>query len=258
LFYWLVKYVTLGPLMRIMYRPRAQGLDNVPTEGPVIIACNHLSFMDSLFLPLVIPREVVFLGKAEYFDKARTRWFFKAAHVIPIRRESGSAAEAALQAGVEVLEGGGALGIYPEGTRSPDGRLYRGKVGVARMALEAGCPVVPVCMFGTREIQPPEQRRPNLRGRVRVVFGEPLTFEEYAGRSRDKVALRAVTDEIIYEIMQLSGQEYVDEYASRVKARGGEAPASTEHPAAQSSSDTHPEPRPTDVAVTDTREEKAP
>lgn len=231
MFYWLVKYVALGPLLRILYRPRYQGLDNIPTEGPVILACNHLSFMDSLFLPLGVPREVVFLGKAEYFDSRRTRWFFKAANVIPVRRESGSAAEAALRAGVEVLNGGGALGIYPEGTRSPDGRLYRGKVGVARMALEAGCPVVPVCMFGTRDVQAPEQRTPKLHGRVRVVFGEPLTFEEYAGRSRDKIALRSVTDEIIYEIMQLSGQEYVDEYASRVKARGGAAPESTSHPA---------------------------
>jgi 1-acyl-sn-glycerol-3-phosphate acyltransferase len=217
--YWLLRYVTLGPLFKLAYRPRFQGLENVPTEGPVILAANHLSFIDSLFIPLGLKRHVTFLGKAEYFDKRRTAWFFKMTHVIPIRRDSGSAAEAALRAGLGVLEEGNALGIYPEGTRSPDGRLYRGKTGVARLALESGVPVIPLCLFGTRDVQPPGQRSPKLTGRVRVVFGKPLTFERYAGQAKDRFAVRAVTDEIMYEIMSLSGQEYVDEYASKYRAR---------------------------------------
>lgn len=217
--YWLLRYVALGPLFKLAYRPRFQGLENVPTEGPVIVAANHLSFIDSLFIPLGLDREVIFLGKAEYFDKKRTAWFFKMANVIPIRRDSGSAAEAALQAGLGVLAEGSVLGIYPEGTRSPDGRLYRGKTGVARLALESGVPVIPLCLFGTRDVQPPGQRSPNLSGRVRVVFGKPLTFERYEGQAKDRFVIRAVTDEIMYEIMSLSGQEYVDEYASKYRAR---------------------------------------
>lgn len=217
--YWFLRYVTLGPLFKLAYRPRFQGLENVPDEGPLIIAANHVSFIDSLFIPLGLKREVIFLGKAEYFDKRRTAWFFKATNVIPIRRESGSAAEGALQAGLEVLEKGEILGIYPEGTRSPDGRLYRGKTGVARLALEGRVPVLPVCLFGTREVQPPGQRSPNLTGRVRVVYGKPLTFERYYDQPKDRFVLRAVTDEIMYEIMSLSGQEYVDEYASKYRAR---------------------------------------
>lgn len=205
--------------MRFVYRPRYQGLENIPAEGPVILASNHLSFIDSLFIPLLIKRPVVFLGKAEYFDKKRTAWFFKGVNMIPVRRDSGTASEAALRAGIEVLEGGGILGIYPEGTRSPDGRLYRGKTGAARMALTARCPIIPVCVFGTRDIQPPGQSSPNLRGRVRVVFGKPLSFEEHFGKERDKFVLRSITDEVMYEIMSLSGQEYVDEYASRYRAR---------------------------------------
>jgi 1-acyl-sn-glycerol-3-phosphate acyltransferase len=231
LFYLAARYVLGGPLMTLAYRPRYQGLEHVPTEGPVILASNHLSFIDSLFIPLGLHRPVIYLGKAEYFDKARTAWFFRAANVIPIRRENGTQAEAALEAGLEVLAEGGMLGIYPEGTRSPDGRLYRGRTGVARLALAAGVPVVPVCVFGTREVMPPGQRSPNLHGRVRVVFGRPLTFERYEGRDRDRFILRAVTDEIMYEIMSLSGQEYVDEYASRVRAQlaqtGSEARATS-------------------------------
>lgn len=228
MFYWLLKYVVGGPFMRFVYRPRYQGLENIPAEGPVILASNHLSFIDSLFIPLLVKRPVIFLGKAEYFDKKRTAWFFKGVNMIPVRRDSGTASEAALRAGIEVLEGGGILGIYPEGTRSPDGRLYRGKTGAARMALTARCPIIPVCVFGTRDIQPPGQSSPNLRGRVRVVFGKPLSFEEHFGKERDKFVLRSITDEVMYEIMSLSGQEYVDEYASRYRARLASSEAQTD------------------------------
>src|SRR5438093_10594180 len=175
--YWLIKYVFLGPLLRLLYRPRAKGLENLPADGPVILASNHVSFIDSFFIPLVIKRKVVFLGKADYFTSAKTAWFFKAAGVIPVRREGGSASEAAIQAGVRELKAGNVVGIYPEGTRSPDGRLYRGTTGVARMALLAQCPVVPIATFGTRELQPIGRRFPKLSGRVEVQFGKPLTFE---------------------------------------------------------------------------------
>jgi len=248
-FYWLIKNVLGGPIVRLLYRPRAQGAGNVPTEGPVILAANHLSFLDSIFIPLFLNRPVIFLGKSEYFERRRTAWFFRLVGVIPVKRESGTAAEAALRAGLEVLKDGGIIGIYPEGTRSPDGRVYRGKTGVARLALAGSAPVVPVVVFGTRDLQPPNRRLPKLSGRVRVAYGEPLTFEKYAGRESDKYALRRVTDEIMFEIMMLSGQEYVDEYAARAKKRldaeggsvsegsdaagGGAAPSEPKAPAAQ-------------------------
>ena len=218
MFYWLVKHIFLGPLLKLLYRPKARGLENVPADGPVILAANHVSFMDSLFIPLVLKRRVVYLGKSDYFDHARTRWFFKMVNVIPVKREGGTAGEAAIRAGVRELEKGLVVGIYPEGTRSPDGRLYRGKTGVARMAVLAGAPIIPVGVFGTRELQPPDRKMPKMSGRVQVVFGKPLSFERFAGRDRDRFVLRSVTDEVMYEIMMVTGQEYVDEYASRVKA----------------------------------------
>ena len=216
--YWLLKNVLLGPLLRLLYRPKAKGLENIPADGPVILACNHQSFIDSFFVPLVVKRQVVFLGKADYFSTRRTAWFFKAAGVIPVRREGGSASEAAIQAGVRELRNGHLVGIYPEGTRSPDGRLYRGKTGVARMALLARGPVVPVASFGTRELQPIGKKMPKLSGRIEVQFGKPLSFERFYGQEADRFVLRSITDEVMYEIMMLSGQEYVDEYAAKVKA----------------------------------------
>jgi 1-acyl-sn-glycerol-3-phosphate acyltransferase len=216
-FYWTLKHVLLGPLLRAVWRPRARGLEHIPTEGGFIVAANHLSFVDSLFMPLVCPRNVVFLGKADYFDSWRTRWFMEAAGVIPVRREGGSAGEAAILAGIRALRAGHAVGIYPEGTRSPDGRLYRGKTGVARLALEAQVPVIPVGIHGTPEIMPIEARVPRLTGQPLIEFGSPLTFERYYDRPKDRFVLRSVTDEIMYEIMMLTGQEYVDEYASKIK-----------------------------------------
>jgi 1-acyl-sn-glycerol-3-phosphate acyltransferase len=216
-FYWTLKHVLLGPLLRAVWRPRARGLEHIPTEGGFIVAANHLSFVDSLFMPLVCPRNVVFLGKADYFDSWRTRWFMEAAGVIPVRREGGSAGEAAILAGIRALRAGHAVGIYPEGTRSPDGRLYRGKTGVARLALEAQVPVIPVGIHGTPEIMPIEARVPRLTGQPLIEFGSPLTFGRYYDRPRDRFVLRSVTDEIMYEIMMLTGQEYVDEYASKIK-----------------------------------------
>jgi len=215
--YWVLKHILLGPLLRAVYRTKAEGLENIPGSGPVIIASNHLSFLDSLFIPLVCKRRIVYLGKADYFDHWWTAWFFRAAGVIPVRREGGSASEAALLAGIRALKANQVVGIYPEGTRSPDGRLYRGKTGVARMALEAHAAVVPVAVFGTADVMPIDAKMPKLDGRVEVRFGKPLRFDRYFGRPTDRFVLRSVTDEIMYEIMMLSGQDYVDEYASKVK-----------------------------------------
>jgi 1-acyl-sn-glycerol-3-phosphate acyltransferase len=217
MFWWMMKNVILGPVLRLMYRPKAIGLENIPSDGAAILAANHQSFLDDMLMPLVVPkRKVVFLAKADYFDKWYLSWFFKGANAIPVRRENSSAAEAALHAGAAALAEGSLIGIFPEGTRSPDGRLYRGKTGVARMALEARVPVIPVAISGTFEALPYDRKRPKM-GRVTITFGEPLTFERHYETPADRFVLRSATDEIMYEIMLLSGQEYVDDYGSRAK-----------------------------------------
>jgi 1-acyl-sn-glycerol-3-phosphate acyltransferase len=233
MFYWSMKHIFLGPLLRLLYRPKARGLENIPAEGPVILVANHISFLDSMFIPLMVKRPVVYLGKADYFDKKRTKWFFRMANVIPVRREGGTAGEAAIQAGVRELKKGSIVGIYPEGTRSPDGRLYRGKTGVARMALLAGAPVIPVGVQGTSDIQPPDRKMMKLSGRVVVTYGKPLRFDRFAGKDRDRFVLRSVTDEILYEIMMLTGQEYVDEYATKIKNQLKKQAAEAAQPAEQ-------------------------
>jgi 1-acyl-sn-glycerol-3-phosphate acyltransferase len=223
MFWFLMKYVFIGPILRLLYRPKVSGLENIPADGPAILAANHQSFLDDLLLPLVVPkRKVVFLAKADYFDKWYLRWFFKGANVIPVRRENASASEAALRTGVEALREGKVVGIFPEGTRSPDFRLYRGKTGVARMALEAQIPVIPVAILGTFEAMPYEKKVPRP-GKTELRFGKPLTFERFYDRPADRFVLRSVTDEIMYEIMMLSGQEYVDEYASKHKKAAPES-----------------------------------
>ena len=211
-----MKHIFIGPIFRAFFRPWVEGLENVPSDGPVIICPNHLSFIDSLLMPLMLPRRVVFLGKSDYFDKWYIAWFYRAAGVIPVRREGGAAGQASLDAGVEQLELGLAVGIYPEGTRSPDGRLYRGKTGPARMALRARCPIVPVAVFGTNDALPTGRYIPRMR-RVGVRYGKPLDFSRYEGKEDDRFVLRSMTDELMYELMLLSGQEYVDEYASKFK-----------------------------------------
>lgn len=235
MFWFLMKHVLLGPLLRLLYRPRVRGLEHVPREGGAILAANHLSFLDDLLLPLVVPRKVVFLAKAEYFDRWYLRWFFKGANVIPVRRTSRSATEDALRTAVRALRQGQLVGIFPEGTRSPDGRLYRGRTGVARMALEARVPVIPVGIVGTFEALPYDRRLPRPR-RVDIRFGRPLSFERFWDRADERFVLRSVTDEVMYEIMRLTGQEYVDEYASSVKERlAAAAPRPAEGPPAPAS-----------------------
>lgn len=223
MFYWLMKWVLVGPLLRLLYRPWSRGKENVPPEGGAILASNHLAVIDSFFLPLVLNREVVFIGKSEYFAgkglKGRLQaGFFRGVGTIPVDRSGGRASEAALRTGLARLEEGKLFGIYPEGTRSPDGRLYRGKTGVARLAIESGAPVIPVAMVGTDIAQPIGRRIPKLM-RIGVVFGEPMDFSRYQGMESDRFILRSVTDEIMYALMSLSGQEYVDVYAATQKAR---------------------------------------
>lgn len=219
--YWVLKKIFLGPVLKVLFRPWTKGLDNLPLDGPAVLASNHLSFSDSIFMPLMVPRPVVFLAKSDYFTgrgiKGRlTAGFFKLTNQLPMDRSGGAASANSLQTGVEVLNGGGLLGIYPEGTRSPDGRLYRGKVGVAKLVLTANVPVIPVAMIGTDKVQPIGRRIPSIR-RLGVIFGEPMDFSRYQGMADDRFVQRSVTDEIMYELMRLSGQEYVDSYASTVK-----------------------------------------
>jgi 1-acyl-sn-glycerol-3-phosphate acyltransferase len=221
--YWLLKYIFLGPWLRLIFRPQVEGRGSVPHDGPAIIASNHLSFADSIFMPLMVKRKVTFVAKAEYFTgKGIKGWLIKMFMVgtgtIPVDRSGGRAAQAALDTQLRVLREGNLAGIYPEGTRSPDGRLYRGKTGVARLALEAHAPVIPVVMLNADEIQPPGKLIPKIK-RVKIRFGAPLDFSRYAGMAGDRFVERAITDEIMYELMELSGREYVDVYAQKVKSQ---------------------------------------
>ncbi|MDQ5974970.1 MAG: 1-acyl-sn-glycerol-3-phosphate acyltransferase [Actinomycetota bacterium] len=219
--YWFLKYVVVGPWLRVLFRPWVEGLEHVPDKGAAILASNHLSFSDSFFLPLVVPRPITFLAKSDYFTGRGvkglfTKAFFAGVGQVPVDRSGGRASEAALRTGMRILGEGSLLGIYPEGTRSPNGTLYRGKTGLARMAMECEVPIIPVAMINTYEIQPPGQVRPSLR-RVGVRIGRPLDFSRYEGLSNDRFVLRSITDEVMYELMSLSGQEYVDMYATRAK-----------------------------------------
>ncbi|MFE9685871.1 lysophospholipid acyltransferase family protein [Streptomyces sp. NPDC006285] len=222
MFYYVLKYVLLGPLLRLVFRPRIQGLEHVPATGAAIVAGNHLSFADHFLMPAILKRRITFLAKAEYFTgpgiKGRlTAFFFRSVGQIPVDRSGKEAGKAAIREGLGVLSKDELLGIYPEGTRSHDGRLYKGKVGVAVMALRAEVPVIPCAMIGTFEAQPPGRKIPKVHP-VSIRFGKPLDFSRYAGMENEKAILRAITDEIMYAILTLSEQEYVDRYASDVKA----------------------------------------
>ena len=221
MFYWLLKYVVLGPVLKCLFRPDVVGLEHVPLTGPVILACNHLSFSDSIFTPLIMRRKVTFVAKAEYFTgKGLKGWlmrqFFVHTGTIPVDRSGGKAARAALDTQLRVLRSGNIAGIYPEGTRSPDGRLYRGKTGVARLALESGAPVVPVALLNTDEIQPTGRLIPRSSGSASG-SARPSTSPGTPASAGDRFVERAVTDEIMYELMTLSGREYVDVYAASLK-----------------------------------------
>ena len=219
--YWLIKNLFLAPYLNATFRPWVSGIENVPTTGPVILASNHVSIVDSLFLPLMLRRKVTFLAKSDYFTGSgikgfAIRTFMNGVGQLPIDRSGGKASEASLDTGVQVLRSGNVLGIYPEGTRSPTGKLYRGRTGVARMILEGKAPVVPVAMFDTDKAMPIGSKIPKVR-RVGIVIGEPMDFSRFEGMEGDRFVLRSITDEIMVEIARLSGQEYVDVYASTLR-----------------------------------------
>lgn len=212
----------IGPAARAVYRPDVQGLENIPVDGPVILASNHLSFIDSMVIPIVVPRRIPFLAKAEYFKgtgmKGRImRWFFTGIGMVPVERSNARASLAALEVLEGVLNGGGAVAIYPEGTRSLDGKLYKGRIGVARLALKTGAPVVPVALTGTDRVQPVGRKLPRIR-KIHVRFGAPMDFSQYQGVKASAAIYRTITDQVMYAILEQSGQVYVDEYHERPKA----------------------------------------
>jgi 1-acyl-sn-glycerol-3-phosphate acyltransferase len=213
--YWVLKII-MTPVLRLIFRVRSEGTSNVPRHGPVILASNHQSFIDSVFLPLVVRRRVTFVAKAEYFENRKTAWFFRAVGMIPLKRGGGPASARALAAAADVLQAGGVLGIYPEGTRSPDGRLYRGHTGAARLSRQCGALVVPVAQVGTAQVQPIGCMWPKLFRRVEVRMGPPLGWDGAGDGSGD---LRLFTDRLMAAIAALSGQERVDDYARRDRGR---------------------------------------
>ncbi|BBZ04013.1 1-acyl-sn-glycerol-3-phosphate acyltransferase [Mycolicibacterium chitae] len=235
MWYWIFKYILLGPLLALLGRPKVEGLEHVPADGPAILASNHLAVMDSFYLPLVVRRRITFLAKQEYFTGTGLKgrllaWFYTVVGQVPIDRTNADSAQDALNTAARILGQGKLLGMYPEGTRSPDGRLYKGKTGLARLALETGVPVIPVAMIGTDVVNPPGTK--GLRfGRVTVRFGEPMDFSRFDGMAGNRFIERAVIDEVIYELMGLSGQEYVDIYAATLKE--GAAPAQNGQPPAR-------------------------
>ena len=219
----------LSPLFKTLWRVGVKGKEHIPASGGAIFCPNHTSVIDSFFLPLVLPRRISFVGKAEYMDSWKTKHLFPALGMIPIDRSGGSAAERALNTAAGVLEQGEFFGIYPEGTRARDGRLHRGHTGPARLALRTQVPIVPVGIVGTREIQPPDAKLPRPFKRAEVRFGRPIDVRRYADRADDRMVLRQIIDEVMYEIRELSGQDYVDEYATK-KAESFPTAATTHVP----------------------------
>jgi 1-acyl-sn-glycerol-3-phosphate acyltransferase len=214
----LVRFV-MGPLLRGLYRPVVRGVSNVPGRGAVILAANHRAALDTGVITIVTPRQVRFLGKAEYFTSPGVKgWlmahFLDGLGYVPVQRGNARAGLAALEAGRKVLEGGGVFALYPEGTRSVDGRLHRGHTGVAALALATGATVIPVALVGTERFLPHGRRIPRW-ARITVAFGTPLDFSRYDGQDNSPAIRRAVTDEIMYALMQLTGQDYVDRYHAR-------------------------------------------
>jgi 1-acyl-sn-glycerol-3-phosphate acyltransferase len=245
--YWIMKAI-ITPFLYLLWRVKVEGREHVPADGPVILAANHQSFCDSFFLPLVIRRKVTYVAKAEYFDSWKTAWFFRAAGQIPMNRSGGDASQRALDTAATVLQSGGVLAIYPEGTRAPDIRLHKGKTGVARLGIGCDVPVIPVGILGTRKVQPPGSMVMRPFHSITVRFGPPVSYESGGERvttgrcgpggapgdgargDADQEELRALTDALMADIAGLSGQEYVDEYASRKRMApddGGVAPATT-------------------------------
>jgi 1-acyl-sn-glycerol-3-phosphate acyltransferase len=210
-----VARAVLTPPFRFFWRLHVHGLEHVPTEGPAVMCPNHTSVIDSFFLPLSLPRRITFVGKAEYMDSWKTKFIFPAMGMIPIDRGGGSAAKRALDTAAGVLERGELFGIYPEGTRARDGKLHKGHTGPARLSIRTGAPIVPVGIRGTRDIQPPDARFPKPFKSCEIRFGKPIDPARYADVETDHIAFRRMMDEVMYEIRELSGQEYEDTYATK-------------------------------------------
>lgn len=229
--YWLGKAL-VAPVLRFCWRIRTEGLENVPKEGPAIIAANHQAAIDSFFVPSVLPRRITYVGKAEYLDDWKTRKLFPALGMIPIDRSGGSASERALNTAARALERGELFGIYPEGTRSRSGKLHKGHTGAARLALRCNAPIVPVGIIGTREIQPPESPVPKFFRTVILRFGTPIDVEKYLDRADDRLVLRQITDEVMFEIRNLTGLDYDPTYATKptAQAASSEPEAAVEEP----------------------------
>jgi 1-acyl-sn-glycerol-3-phosphate acyltransferase len=239
----------IRPLMHALWRINVTGAHNVPAEGPAIFCPNHISFFDSLVLPCVLPRRISYVGKAEYMDSWKTKYIFPAIGMIPIDREGGSASQRALDTATRVLERGELFGIYPEGTRSRDGRLHRGHTGPARLALRTGAPLIPVGLRGTDRIQPAGASLPQPFRSVQVNIGAPIDVTRYTDRADDRLVLRQLIDEVMFEIRKLSGQEYVDTYANKRDDEPGEPEASevisiNGHGTAPPEPEPEPEPEP--------------
>lgn len=213
---WLypVARAVLSPVFKLSWPVTVEGLEHVPAEGPAIFCPNHVSVLDSFFLPLVLPRRITYVGKSEYMDSWKTKYLFPAMGMIPIDRGGGSAGERALRAAARVLERGEFFGIYPEGTRSRDGVLHKGHTGPARLALRTGAPIIPVGLIGTRDVQPPDAKLPKPRVPVTVRIGRPIEPDE-SDQADDRLRLRQLIDEVMFEIRELSGQEYRDTYATK-------------------------------------------
>ena len=205
----------LRPCNGFLWHIRTRGRENVPRRGGAIIAANHISFLDSVFLMTVLHRRITFVGKAEYLDDWKTRYLFPNVGMIPIDRSGGDAARAALDAAADVLGRGELFGIFPEGTRSRSGKLYRGRTGVARLALDCGVPIIPAGIVGTDRIQPPDAKLPRLFQRCSITFGRPIDATRYTERAHDPRVARLLTDEVMFELRELTGQDYVDEYATK-------------------------------------------
>jgi 1-acyl-sn-glycerol-3-phosphate acyltransferase len=210
-----VARAVLTPPFRFLWKVTTEGMEHVPSHGGAVIAPNHISVLDSFFVPLVLPRRITYVGKAEYLDDWKTKWLFPAMGMIPIDRAGGDASRAALDAAAGCLEAGELFGIYPEGTRARDGLLHKGHTGIARLALRTNSPIVPVGIIGTDAVQPPDAKLPHPFRRVHIRFGRPIQVERYLDRADDRLVLRQITDEVMYEIRNLSGQEYVDTYATK-------------------------------------------
>lgn len=204
----------LLPIGRRLWHFTLEGFEHIPESGPAILAPNHVSFLDSAFLMLHAPREISFVGKAEYMDSWKTRHLFPLMGMIPIDRSGGESSRAALDLAEAVLRRGELFGIFPEGTRSRDGVLHKGRTGVARLAVAVGCPILPVGVIGTREIQPPDARVPRPFRECTIRIGAPIDVERYRGRADDRYVLRQITDEVMFEIRSLTGQQYRDTYAA--------------------------------------------